>query len=233
MKHSHIILLNLFICGVLSQTDCKDGSFKEVNGECKYYCRTDDRYISIDSLSFDFIKEADCDNIRQANKYDSSQCNSIEDLVWNNNTCECPYCKCSNTDSFNYVNYYTYYISFPEVVCLNCSCGYHDIDGINDIVYNCINLENQAVRVDLWEEYQCPPNECQETRQSGQTFNRDSFEYWWQDFLNDSDTLCQEFCYCPESGNAVCQTGWDNILDDDGLKTAFMEDCGQDSKAVE
>ena len=144
--------------GVISQTDCDYGWFEEVNGECQFDCEYDGNYISLDELSFDTIKE-DCSDVRLANEAFPSACNSINDLVWRNDSCSCPFCKCSSTSSTKTIEKIDY---DPSEYCYEVSCEepYSWYEGINDMIFRYTTLA-EANYVFDWEDYgPCPPQEC-------------------------------------------------------------------------
>ena len=37
--------------------------------------------------------------------------------------------------------------------------------------------------------------------------------------------ICQEFCYCSGINGKICEYGYENIMENDQLKYAFMEEC--------
>ena len=42
-------------------------------------------------------------------------------------------------------------------------------------------------------------------------------DYWWEDVADGEE--CDTFCYCPANGDAVCRSGYADIMDDTELKT--------------
>ena len=216
----------LTVC-VISQ--CDDGWFYEINGTCKFNCDWEENYVAIDTLSFDTIKES-CSDVKYANILDPSGCKSLNDLVWRNDSCTCPYCKCTKSGS-SYYEEKEYSFDGPYKTCYGCECGEapYYYDGLKgEMIYDCSQL-TYANDPTEWEEYgTCPPNQCTYSEAYGgnKTVYSGTYEgYWWQDG-GDSDDLCTEFCYCPPYGDTVCATGYAKIMANSDLKKAFMKDCG-------
>ena len=110
-----------------------------------FNCEYNGNYVETDTLPFDVIKNQ-CQNIRLANQFNPSKCNSLDDLVYRNDTCECPYCKCSTKSarleeevSYNGNLYQS--DSGPYAACYNCTCQepLWYWDGITDLIYSCGN----------------------------------------------------------------------------------------------
>ena len=235
MQQIPMITFGILALGAMSQTDCDYGQFVEVNGECKYNCEYADDYISYDELSFTSIKDQ-CQNVRLANEAYPSSCNSINDLVWRNDSCECPYCKCSDTSSTKDIEDLSYFAAGPRANCYNVECedlGLQD-SGIKDMVFTYSEWWNDAYSWFDWIDYgTCPPQRCYDISSHSYYSTVTAGTYWWASG-GDSDTQCTEFCYCTSNGETVCENGWDAIMDNDGVKDSFMRDCGgyRDSAAV-
>ena len=221
----HIIIFSILALGVISG-DCDYGYFEEVNGECKFDCEYDgDNYVSLNQVSFDVIKD-ECSGVRLAAEAFPSSCNSISDLVYRNDSCTCPFCKCSSTSSTKVIEELSYYSDGPSKNCYEIECEEpYSWYGINDMIFRVDTLDSADNPFD-WEDYgTCPPQKCTYSSYYGSNTTVTSGGYWWADG-EDSDTDCTEFCYCSSNGDTVCETGWDNIMDNDGLKNAFIRDCG-------
>ena len=219
-----ICIASLTLIGVLSQTDCSYGGFDEdENGECMYNCEWDNNYVEISTLSFDFIKD-ECSGVSKAAALFPDDCNSVQDLVYSDESCRCPYCKCSTEDLQGVTG--TTLKWGPSKYCYNCTCSADAAEnyGVTDMVYNCDNLGGVNDPWN-WDDYQCPPQTCIETEYNGNKLEKSQGWYWWHD-VGDSDTLCQEFCYCSGKDGKICETGYDNILANDVLANAFHADCG-------
>ena len=197
----HIIIFSILALGALSQTDCDYGWFEEDNGECKFDCEYDGNYIAIDDLSFDFIKD-ECYNVELAAEAYPSSCNSLNDLVWRNDSCTCPFCKCSSATSktIEKMDYN------PSKNCYEIECeeapSYYD--GIKDMIFRVSTLDSVYDVFD-WNDYgTCPPQECTYDNYYGSNYTVNAGSYWWKD-NGESDTECTEFCYCTVSGETVVE----------------------------
>ena len=226
-----ICIASLSIIGVLSQTDCSYGGFDWVNGKCMFNCEYQGNYVEISTLSFDLIKD-ECSDISRAAALFPNDCNSLDDLVYSDTTCRCPYCKCSTQDLDGEIETLLSY--GPSQVCLNCTCSNDAVAntyyGIEEMVYDCDYLYGTSDPIN-WNNYQCPPETCMRTT-GGNEYEASSGSYWWEDVS--SATLCTEFCYCSPKVGKICATGYDNILANDVLTEQFHRDCGNyyDAAAV-
>ena len=212
------------VMGAVSETIyCPWGDFETYNDQCMFDCNSGN-YAEISTLSFNFIR-SQCKNVDIG--YREGICNSLQDLVYRNDSCQCPYCKCSSSGS-----------SYPEILkydpskeCFNCTCGtvpsYYEIF---DKIYDCDQIMEAYNPVD-WEFYGCPPNKCEVTDYLGRTRTYSAGQHWWAD-VGDQDTFCTKLCYCPATGDAVCATGFSNIVNDDKLNYALINDCDYDLRAV-
>ena len=226
-----ITIASLTIIGVLSQTDCDYGGFDEdENGECMYNCEWDNNFVEISTLSFDFIKE-ECSGISTAAALFPNDCNSLDDLVYSDTDCRCPYCKCSTENLEGVTGTKLQWVS---QTCYNCTCSdtsdANTYYGITEMVYECDFLAGVDSPYN-WDDYQCPPETCTEIEYDGEETKREGNDYWWDD-VGDSDTLCTEFCYCSGKDGKICATGYANILANDLLADAFHRDCGWDSDSA-
>ena len=213
-----IYLGTFAVVGTLSQF-CDDwGYFKEYNNECMFQCEGSDNYIEINTLSFDPMIINYCSQIEKA--YEYGLCNSLDDLVWRDDRCNCPYCSCSSEGLF-YRDTTTYQ---PQLQCDKCICGkIPDYDGImTDMVYDCQEIINVDNPFD-YNFYSCPPNECTATI-NGENKTVIAGEKWWSE--------CTKFCYCPGNGNTVCETGFSNIIANDDLNIQLINDCSYTLEAV-
>lgn len=210
----------IIICTVAQNSICSYGWFEENNGECMFNCNYEDDFVEPSTLSFSFIRST-CSNVEDA--YQQGICDSIDDLVYRADYCTCPYCKCS-TSSSELVEVFN--LNNPDKTCSNCTCSDapYDSYGIDDKIYQC----TQLISVDSpyeWDLYACPPNECIEITSWGDEYIHYAGDEWWND-VDDSNTSCTEFCYCPANGEAICETGYQAILSTyPALKNQFIEDC--------
>ena len=212
-----LIVASLLILRVSSQT-CNDfGYFIENNGECMFWCSTDSDYIPITDLTFDFFKSL-CITVSGANLYYPDHCNSLQDLVFRNNSCGCPYCQCINQDGSSSVLQTQKLITDgPLKTCYNCTCSIPPSSyGINESMFHCDDIIEARFPSD-WNDYKCPPETCSSSHELG--------DIWWDD-VDDSDTLCTKFCYCSPSEGEICETGYGNIMANEKLSNAFLSECG-------
>lgn len=214
--------------GVFGDDLCDYGGFDRVNDTCMYNCNWDNVYIDIEDLSFETIME-ECDNVEQG--YANGICTGVGDLVYRNDSCECPYCKCTEMGS-TLVEEISYDSdSGPSKQCENCTCSEPDWwmkrNGITDLIYQCNYLIN-ADNPQNWEFYECPPNQCvyNETSEWGGWYTNEftAGDVIWPNVEDDS-TECTEFCYCPSSGDPICTSGYDNILGDETTAYLFDNRC--------
>jgi len=237
-----LITWSLLLISVFSQNNCDYGRFEAVDDygsdifestlsySCMFDCEYDNNYIEIEDLPFDTIKSA-CSNVeRVANAY-PDDCNSLDDLVFPSDYgyCSCPYCKCSKKNEEGEILTMVSY--GPQKECESCTCSASATNyGIDEMVYNC----DQLMEVDdprEWNDFQCPPESCTATSYSGSTNELDGGDYWWND-VGDSDIFCTEFCYCSGKDGEVCETGYTNIMANDGLFNKFMYSCGDYNNAA-
>lgn len=100
---------------------CEYGRSEILNDTCNYYCQSgsdatsENKYFNLSSLPFDYIK-SECSNVRMA--ADNGICDGIQDLVYRNDTCGCPYCECQSPQS----DLTEYLTNWPTKVCMNCTC---------------------------------------------------------------------------------------------------------------
>ena len=220
------LVIASFIVNVISQS-CEWGNFYEDNtNTCLFDCEADGYYIPLDTVPFDIIKDK-CPRIAYANYLYPDDCNSTSDLFYG--SCNCPYCKCTNPNTFDLGERLAYGTSTflppvgPTATCVNCTCTDTLLSHLSETVYDC-NLLLQADDPRELEEYSCPPNTCTDTTWWGETVDFTAGDYWWSDNGN-SSKLCTEFCYCTGNGGSICETGYENILNDDKLLGAFKADC--------
>ena len=232
MALSHFLSASILVLGAIAAELCDYGYFSEINETCKFKCDWDGNYDDIDSLSFETIMDA-CDDVKLANELDPTSCNSLDDLLWMNDTCSCPFCQCSSVGAVA-TEKLSYDTDGPSKSCVQCECQIAPwyYDGIvGEMFYTCSTLKSVQAwdGPSDWNNYgSCPPNQCTyyDTNKGNVTVYSGQYDaFWWQDGGNYS-TYCTEFCYCPDSGDVVCATGWDNIMADEGLKNAFIRDCG-------
>ena len=225
-----ICIASLTIIGVLSQTDCSYGGFSTnpSNNKCMFDCEYDANYVEISTLSFDFIKDR-CSGVSRAAEFFPSECNSLDDLVYAEDYCSCPYCKCSDLDGEVGT-----LLSYVSQVCLNCTCSddtfINSFYGIEENIIYCDSLYGTSDPID-WNNYQCPPETCTETEYDGDINQLYPGDLFWGD-VGDSDTKCTKFCYCSAKEGEICATGYANILADDILADQFHYDCGSSLEAV-
>ena len=198
--------------------NCKYGRFNEYNGECMFDCEYQNNYVATSTLSFDFIAEQ-CDDVRTANE--DGICDNLDDLVWRDDQCQCPYCACSSagTSYKEVINYN------PELKCYEITCD--QLPSYNGNITDNIYQRQHKISVFWANEYDlfgCPPNTCI----NGTKIAGDS---WW----NDTDPTCTTFCYCPGDGEAICETGSANIIANEALSYQFIKKCGHQNniKGVE
>ena len=226
-----IFITSILINGISSS--CVFGFFSGTNPDCTFYCNFDS-FISVYNLSFTEIK-IQCDNVRIASLAYPNDCNSLDDLLWRNDSCSCPYCPCTQQQDESVLSELLYYNDdtshmHPVKECVSCKCSSpssSNYGGIDGFIYEC---DTEMIVDDFlgWDDYICPPDTCKDdnnnTKQVG--------DYWWED-VEDYNTLCQQFCYCSGTDGKICAYGYENIMENDKLKWAFMKDCRNDVEAVE
>ena len=222
-----VICFASLLIGYIS-ADCNYGYFQAQNETCMFNCEYS-QWIPAENLTFIDIVYG-CENIRTANLAYPDDCNSLDDIVWRNDTCDCPYCKCSTESDESFFDILSYNSGIfdgkgPEKECISCICSTLPPSyGINGYVYDC-KSEMSVTNPFEWDDYQCPPTECKETTYYNYTYCRLVGYNWWDD-VGDSETLCTEFCYCSGKDGKVCETGYENIMANDGLRYQFMSNCG-------
>ena len=100
---------------------CDYGYFTSIHDDCMFYCSTTDQYVSPSLLSFEEIRYA-CENIDTAIRMNDIHCNSINDLIWPTNACDCPQCRCDTLDlsgTPREVNAYGHESDGPSKTCYN------------------------------------------------------------------------------------------------------------------
>ena len=221
--------ITLSISHVSSQT-CGYGYFTTSNDSCVFNCEYSS-LIPITDLTFTDITN-ECDSMRIANTLYPDDCNSLNDLLWRNDSCECPYCPCTiEQNEASTIGITSYEGGLfdglgPRKECVSCTCSSLPSSyGIDSLVYECESemiVDNQLI----WDDYQCPPEEaCYKTSSGGNQYGRDVGDYWWDD-VSDSNTLCETFCYCSGTDGQICETGFDDIMSNEKLLYAFMGSCG-------
>ena len=236
MKSVYIKSLLLPIFGVLSITDEECGypyGWEYQNGVCSYQCTIDEEvdefgnvlkqsvsYTPASQLTFDFIKDVCWETtIAEINSLLPSECNSLDDLVWPADSCGCPYCKCNAVSDPSYQKFESTRIGdndahdWPDEIqakCYECTCAQSSDSSITDYVYQC-DLSRSVTNADDWQYYSCPINTCIKTNYDESTSEYEAGLSWFAD-TTDQNELCETFCYCDGTGNSVCQTGFDAIM---------------------
>ena len=214
-----IYIASLAAIGAVAQTCGGDyGDFREVNGECMFDCEYDGEYVEISTLTFDQIASS-CNDVRSA--VENGICDKLEDLVYRDDDCRCPYCSCSSESS----QYIETISNEPQLECDLCTCGEipYYYGNMTDLVYDCDYIMS-VYEASEYSLFKCPPNECKYNTTYGSQRTIIAGQQYWQD-VGDSDTECTTFCYCPGSGDAVCATGWDNIVKTDAMARQLNRDC--------
>ena len=145
-----IYIAPLYLIGALSES-CDYGEFYEYNDKCMFNCEYNGNYVEIDTLSFEQIA-SECENVQSA--FEDGICDSLDDLVWRDDECDCPYCECSSITSS-----YEKTISFsPYLSCDLLTCGEipNYYGNLTDTVYtydNAISVSS-AAEYSYWS---CPP----------------------------------------------------------------------------
>ena len=224
-----IIYIISIVINYVSSTRCTrafTGRFDiDNNGTCGFNCDPD-TFVPFDNLTFSEIKRG-CDNIRYTNSLYPNDCNSTNDLIWRNDSCSCPFCKCQQQEEneelfiepITWIDFLP--MTHPVKECIGCTCSEPSSDyGINGLIYQC-DLKMEVDNFLKWSDYACPPNTCKD----GNNNTKEVSEYWWEN-VKDDETLCQQFCYCSGTDGKICATGYDNIMANDKLRYAFIENCG-------
>ena len=218
---------------VASSEYCGYGTFTDqtTNGECQFLCNGE-TYVDIEDLTFDMIKN-NCGDVAAAAAI-NPDCNSLDDLVYaefgNQFICQCPYCKCSTKDTNGETTELFKYqadevFTTPSKECYNCTCVDWSWSGYFDqgtMINRCTQLSTTQ-NPDTWSDFTCPPAKCEASKSGGQ--------FWYED-VSDSDTTCEEYCYCDGSGDEVCKTGFSNIVKNDKMVNQLRSDCAYDSTAA-
>eukprot|EP01084_Bolivina_argentea_P059274 108215_1 len=206
----------LFALGTVSGVFCRYGGWEDINGTCMLNCEYNGLYLQISELSFESIKNT-CYNIKDAAEFNPTECNSLDDLIYTDESCTCPYCKCS-TNGNEIINQ----LQYVKKSCENCTCGYHQYyDDIEDLIYQCDNLIYSYDQV-TWNDYQCPPKICTTDVLLPKSVAQG--EGWWAD-VDDPDTECSKYCYCAADGQTQCVTGFDTIYANEKIKNEFINRC--------
>ena len=192
-----------------------------------FNCENDNYYIKAADFSFAQIR-SECNNVDIAARIYSC---TIDDLIWPPiDSCGCPYCSCSSSNSKGTTYALnSYQNGGPRKECFNCTCSTPSSStGITDIVYNC----NELLRVDEpseWNDFQCPPETC--TDSSG--YSQSAGTEWFEDVIDGE--VCDEFCHCSPTQGKICATKFSNILADEVLSVALLDQCGYnaETKGVE
>eukprot|EP01084_Bolivina_argentea_P130984 231229_1 len=118
-----IYLLYISWLFIAQSNDCYDGEF-ELNdlNECVFNCNENSiKYIAKTEVTFDQLLHS-CYNVRRG--FQLGDCTTLDDLVWND-SCTCPYCKCTDKDSSGSS------VLFEQILdktCYNCTCNTHPYD---------------------------------------------------------------------------------------------------------
>ena len=204
-----VFAASMCIIHVVSQkVDCDYGYFASVNNECLFPCfkQYDSLFVYIDqvtpsSLSFRTIKDA-CPNVDAVAKIYGC---TIDNLVWPQDTCDCPYCRYESlqeTQSYTTINshitndlYTTFHL---EKGCYDCTFEPTSDLGTGDLVYQC-NATSIVSHPYEWDHFKCPPETCVDSDSN----------YW---FVNDSSSIeCDTLCHCSGTQGKICLKGWSNI----------------------
>ena len=208
----HLLILNI----VYANDECLHGWFRSNsnNNGCAFYCSSfsESYYISLESLTFDFIRER-CDNVRLAAEFSPDSCNSKNDLVWPTNRCGCPVCKCSQVDDTNNEMFVD-----KGSECISCNC-IQDINKNYDskLMYSCSSVMRgtQPYQYDL---YSCPPVTCTDEY----NISRNVGDGWLAESIG-----CNRYCICQKDGKIFCELGYKPIVSSKNelLYNTFVNQC--------
>ena len=214
MESSTIFIIYSLLNVVIAQY-CDSGQFDTIQGNCKFDCNYNGNYINMSSIPIYTIRKL-CPSIDAAMRLYTC---TIDDFVWPSDSCGCPYCKCTTQNSGGDISEIEYYKEEQlQKSCYNCTCSASSDSGITSLIYSCKRL---VVADDPFSfgNFRCPPTLCIDSDGNERAIDESWFEQ------NTNDTLCEAFCYCSAEGT-ICETGFENILDNDVLATAFQEECG-------
>ena len=227
-----IHIASLTIIGLANAGDpyCGGGTFTDGTGECKFIC-SDQTYIDIEDLTFDMIKD-NCGNVAAAAAINDN-CNSLEDLVYTQDECQCPYCKCSGDMVWETTEISRYHsgdgLANPSKQCYNCTCvDWTAVSSIESKINWCYQT-TQAQDPDDFDLYKCPSAKCEANRYNGTDIVYGG-TYWAEDV--DEGEMCETLCYCDGTDGKICKTGWENIVDDDKMVNWLRDDCQYGAGAV-
>ena len=179
-----------------------------------------------------------------------NRCNNISDLyipyggIYGNlTTCGCPFCrKGCNSDNIGDITSYSVDVATPRFYsrnCYTCECSESRvidriIERINDtccwedeLIYyhwNCGTI-GWPIAINNYDNYYCPARMC--------TSNNDTRYYIGEGWFEWSNhTECKRYCKCVmningtiETPTIICETGYDNIVGNNEIYSAFFDDC--------
>ena len=222
-----LLIVSTITINVISQSQCLWGQFEYNEDVCMFRCRhpnTD--YVNSSSLSFEQIIN-NCENVSSANRVHGC---TMEDLVWPQDICQCPHCKCSSLSAMSSTQLMTYDPPGLSSRCINCTCHTSSDSGITDLVYSCDELlyveytpEKQPWETPWqWNHYKCPPESCMQSN----GVQKNVYDAWFEDVADGSH--CDTFCFCSASEGNICATGWSDIVSTPILADKLADQCPTD-----